>query len=416
MKSIALLAAALCCAAQAVSVAAPLSFQQTLALAEREAPTLALTTARIEASRQAARSAGELPDPKLSVGLENVPISGPDRYRLTRDFMTMQRLGWMQEFPSRAKREARSAVAQARIARAEAERAVAQSLVLRETALAWIQRRAVERQLKQLQTLRDENRLLDAAVAAQLRGGKGMASDALMPRQEAAMLDEREDQLRAQLAQAGAALRRWVGEGAEASPSGELPAWPLEADGLQARLDRHPEFRVQEAMAQMLAAETREAEAMKRPDWALELGYQRRGARYGDMVSVMVSIDLPLFPESRQNPQIAAKRAEQQALDAEREALLREHQQLLVGELAELQRAERALQRARGELLALAEQRVELLSAAYRGGRGSLVELIAARRERAELLLKTLAMEADRDAIAARLHFSFDPSTHGDQP
>ncbi|MFO1252220.1 MAG: TolC family protein [Inhella sp.] len=413
MKSIAILAAALCCAAQA---AAPLSFQQALDLAAREAPTLALTTARIEASRQAARSAGELPDPKLSLGIENLPIAGPERYSLRREGMTMQRLAWMQELPNGAKRAARVAVAEARIERAEAEQALARVLARREAALAWIQRQTLERQLAQLQELDRENQLFQTVVLAQLQGGKGMAADALMPRQEAAMLAERRDELEARRAQAIAQLRRWVGEAAAEPLEGGLPAWDPTPETLHARLHQHPEFRVVDTMARMLDAEVREAEAMKKPDWGVELAYQRRGPGFADMVSVMLSVDLPLFPRSRQEPQIAAKLAERRGVDAEREALRREHQQMLEADLAELQRLTRAVARLRGEWAQLAEQRVELALAGYRGGRASLAELLAARRERAELRLKALAMEGERDAMAARLQLSTDPEFQGAQP
>lgn len=42
------------------------------------------------------------PDPKLRLGIENLPITGPDRFRYDRDFMTMRQIGWAQEFPNSA--------------------------------------------------------------------------------------------------------------------------------------------------------------------------------------------------------------------------------------------------------------------------------------------------------------------------
>jgi len=398
------------------SRAAPITLQQALEIAQRDAPSLTAIAARIEASRQAARSAGELPDPKLSFGVENFPIGGPERFSLTRDFMTMQRLAVMQDIPNRSKRDARVAVADARVARAEAEQAVARTLARREAALAWIRRRSVEQQLAQLQVLEQENQLFKEVVTAQLQGGKGMTADALMPRQEAAMLAERRDELEAQRAQTIAQLRRWVGEAASEPLAGELPAWPTDSEWLQSRLHQHPDFRAVDAMARMLDAEVREAESMKKPDWGVELAYQRRGPGYGDMVSVMFSVDLPLFPKSRQEPQIAAKAAERRAVDAERDSMVREHQQMLDSDLADLQRMTRAAERARGELLVLANQRVDLALTGYRTGRSALAEVVSARRERAELLLKAIAMEGERDAMAARLHFSYDPDSQGARP
>ena len=47
----------------------------------------------------------------------------------------------------------------------------------------------------------------------------------------------------------------------------------------------------------------------------------------------------------------------------------------------------------RDTLLPLAIERVELALGAYRGGTGSLIDVVAARRERVEIELKTIALE-----------------------
>ena len=95
--------------------ASPLSFEQALSLSTQGAPTLVASQAKVDAARAAAIPAAELPDPKLAVGVENFPTGGPDRYSLTGDFMTMQRIAYMQDIPNRSKREARVAVAQATV-------------------------------------------------------------------------------------------------------------------------------------------------------------------------------------------------------------------------------------------------------------------------------------------------------------
>lgn len=408
--------ACLALAWSAVAAAAPLSLADALDRAQRDAPSLAVVSGRIDAARHAAIGARELPDPKLSVGVENVPVSGMDRFSLTRDFMTMQRIGVMQDIPNRDKRDARAAIGQARIARAEAERRIAAALVRRETAVAWIRRAAVEAQLARLDDLDAENRLLDASVRAQLAAGRGMPTDVVMPRQEAATLAERRDELVALRAAAIAALRRWVGEGALEPLEGGIPDWPVDRANLETRLHRHPELGAFDAMAGMLDAELREAEAMKKVDWGVQLAYQRRGPAYDDMVSLMVSIDLPIFPARRQDPQIAAKAAERGALEAEREAAIREHRQQLDADLAELDRLDRSLERYRSRFLALAQERVDLAIAGYRSGRGSLADVVAARRERADLALKAVALKGERDALAARLHFSYDDPSEGVRP
>ena len=62
-----------------------------------------------------------------------------------------------------------------------------------------------------------------------------------------------------------------------------------------------------------------------KPDWSLEFAYQQRGPTFSNMISVQVSIDLPLFQENRQNRDLAAKLAlVEQARDL-REDAVRQH-------------------------------------------------------------------------------------------
>ena len=104
----------------------------------------------------------------------------------------------------------------------------------------------------------------------------------------------------------------------------------------------HPELRSADTMARELDAELREARSMKKPDWGVEVAYQRRGREFGDMVSVMLMVDLPIFQERRQDPQVSAKLAEREGIEAERDAMRRELTQMLDDELAMLQRERQA--------------------------------------------------------------------------
>lgn len=387
--------------------AAPLTLAEALRLAEQNAPTLAARNAQIDAARQLAIPAGELPDPKLTIGIENFPISGADRFSLTGDFMTMQRIGVMQEVPNAGKRRARIDVAEANIARTEAERRIELLNVRRETALSWIKGMTVERKLAAFAQLERENELLAKAVNASIAGGRGSAADAVMPRQEAAMLAERRDDLDAQRRQAGAALQRWIGAANYESLTGDWPSWPVSRELLTARLHSHPELAAFDPMTRLADAEVREAEAGKTPDWGAEVAYQKRGPQYGDMVSLEFSFDLPVFSSRRQDPQIAAKRAERLRLDSERESLLREHAETLEADLAEHARLDRAVRRQQATLLPLLREKIELSLAGYQANKTDLVDVIAARRELIDEQLKLIDLEGSRSLAAARLHFAY---------
>ena len=393
-----------------------LSFDAALALAVSETPVLRAEALQIDAARQAAIPAGELPDPKLALGIDNLPVTGSDRFTLGSDFMTMQRIGLMQEFPNDAKRGARVDAARGRVAQTVAQTRITRLNVLREAAVAWIARDTVERQLAQIDGLYSENRLFDAAVRARIAGGKGNALDAVAARQEAAMIDARRDALNARRQQAIAALKRWVGPRAAAPLAGTPPDWPITRSTLEHALHTHPELAIFDPKGRVLDAEVAEARADKKPDWALELAYSKRGSQFSDMAMVQVSFDLPVFAAQRQNPRIAAKLAERESLDAEREAVLREHLAMLETDLAEYQRLGSDVTRQRDVLLPLASEKVTLAQASWRGGKGELVDLVMARRERVDAELMLIALEGERRQMAARLHYAYsEPALSGEQ-
>ncbi|OLF54746.1 TolC family protein [Pseudomonas chlororaphis] len=392
------------------SLAGALTLDEALRLAQTGAPSLAAQDAKIQAASSAAIPAGELPDPKLLLGVQNYPIGGPDRGTLDQDFMTMQMVGVRQEMPNSAKRKARVEVAAAAVERAAAERQVEQLNVRQATALAWIGSYSVERKDALFQGFYQENRLLDEVVRAQVAGGRAQPADALTPRQEAAQLEEREDELTRQRAQAQAALKRWIGVAANQPPTGRLPEWPVDPAGYAHRLQHHPELAAFAPMTREAQARVHEAEAQKHSDWSWELDYQRRGREFGDMVSVQFSWDLPLFPGSRQNPTIAARQAELSQLEAEREALSREHAQQLQDQLADYRRLDRAVRRNQDSLLPLAGEKVRLSLASYRAGKGELTALVAARRELIDARLKQIDLEEQRALTGARLYFAYGES------
>jgi cobalt-zinc-cadmium efflux system outer membrane protein len=391
----------------ALNFAESLTFDAALTAASNKAPSLRAARAQIDAAEFATQPAGELPDPKLVLGVDNLPVNGNDQYSTTRDFMTMQRIGVMQQFPNQAKRDARIAAAKARVDLMQANRQVTRQMILEATALAWIARHTVEQQLRLIDELLAENQLFGTAINAQLAAGKSTAVDALMPQEEAALIETQRDDLIAHRSQAIAQLQRWIGAAAELPLAGNSPEWALNYQGLTHQLHQHPEVTIFDPRARVLDAEIDEARAAKKPDWDVEFAWLERGSRYSDMIMFEVRVDLPLFTATRQNPSIAAKRAERFAVDAERDASVREHTAMLDSEFADYQRLQRADQRFQTVLLPLANDKVSLTLAAWKSGKGALSDVVAARRARIATRLNSLAVIGEYQQMAARLHFSY---------
>ena len=387
--------------------ASPLTFPAALDLAERQAPSLAAQHARVEAAQSSAISADALPDPKLIVGIDNLPVSGADRWNPNRDFMTMQKVGVMQEIPNADKRRARADAAQADVAISQAGRRAERARLRSDTAQAWLRRYYLQQRVAVLDAFDQENGLLAQAVRARLASGAGEAGDAVMPRQEAARLADSRDELERDLAKARADLRRLIGSHGDDPLAGDPPPLAIDADVLRQQLHLHPELASFAPASLKAAAEVREAEAAKNLDWGVEVAYQQRAPQYGDMVSVQFTFDLPIFSATRQQPQIAAKRLEASRIAAEQEATFRMHAAELDNDLADHAALTRQLERAQNAWLPLAREKADLQSAGYQSGKVELVRLLAARRELLEQRLRSIDIEQQRQIVAGKLYFSY---------
>src|SRR5471032_1289626 len=116
---IASIAVALLAAAPAFP-ATSLGFEEALRQAEAGSPQLAAQRASADAAAALVITAGENPDPKLVFGIDNVPADGADKWNVTADFMTMRRVGVMQDFVRSEKLGLREAKAAAESQREEA--------------------------------------------------------------------------------------------------------------------------------------------------------------------------------------------------------------------------------------------------------------------------------------------------------
>ncbi len=387
----------------AASPADGLSFAEATRIALERAPALAARQADLDGAQSASQSADAPPDPRLLVGIDNLPISGPERFSTTREAMTMKRLGWMQEVPNADKRQARADAAKAEVAQARAALVLDRSNVRREVALAWLARYYAEQRLALFAALEDENRLLQQTIVARVAAGRALPADASMARQEALALADRRDELERARAQAAASLRRWVGAAAAQPLAGDPPELVPHAAHLLDNIDRHAELGTYEATLARTDAQTRELEASKRGDWSWEVMYGRRAPEYGDMVSVQLSFELPFWSGQRQDPLIAAKRQERARIDAERDDMRRRHAEEIEGMLAEHSALSQQLARAHDAAVPTADERVRLTLASYEAGRADLGAVLAARRDAAEARLRTIDLAAQQHAVRARL-------------
>jgi len=132
---------------------------------------VAAQDAAVTASREMAVAAAQLPDPVLKLGVDNLPINGPERFSLTRDFMTMRRIGLMQELTREKKRELRGQKFEREADKSTAEKDAAIAAIQRDSAIAWLERYYAEAMAAVLAEQAAQARTEIIAAEGAYRGG-----------------------------------------------------------------------------------------------------------------------------------------------------------------------------------------------------------------------------------------------------
>lgn len=370
------------CRAPCASLPTGIALPEAVRLATRQAPLLDARRADVESARQQALRAGALPDPMLTVGIDNLPATGADAFEPDADFMTMKKIGVRQDIPARAERDAQRALAARAVDEAVATVAADRLQVARATARAWIDAWTARHQLEVLARLRDQASLAADLAGARMRGGTAGVADALAARAAVVELDNRIEEGKADLAEARAGLARWLGspapEVASGAPDfGRLPHTQAE---LLAAVDRLGPLLPSAAQVESAAASVDVARAQKHPDWSVAASYGQRGGGRSDMLMLEVGIGLPLFARNRQDRDVSARQAKYAAALATREDARRALIAQVQAGFARWEGLKRQVALHEQSLLPLAADRSASALAAFRAG-GPLGPWLDARRD-----------------------------------
>lgn len=390
--------------------AQPVGYDEALRLALREQPAVQAGEAQIEARRETAEAAAELPDPRLSAGIMNLPVTGPEAFNPTGEMMTMLQVGVEQEIPNLAKRHARAGIARADISLAQAELAHTEHMTRLGAGQAWVALAYAQRRLVLADETLEELRELVPVARSAVASGSARPAQSLEIRRSLLEIEDARTKIEADRETAQARLARYV-PAADLVAQGAVPSAELEPELLRATLEDNPELLVAGAAADQAEAAIELARADKRPDFGVSVSYGVRDRGYGDMLSVMGSVTLPLFAGRRQEPRIRAARAEAVAARAEREDRLRELEVQFEVDLAAWRGAYRQWQRARDELLPLARERAELETASFGAGRAQLIDVIEAKTALALLELDILQREQATVEAATKLRLTYTEHT-----
>ncbi|CAN7388547.1 TolC family protein [Massilia sp. LjRoot122] len=387
-----------------------LTLDQALALASSVSASAKAARASVAASEHAAARADQLPDPTLKLGIDNLPVTGPDRFRPTADFMTMRRIGIEQQWVSRGKRQARTELARRSVEAVEAIHLDKLAAIRVETGKAWMTVLHKQRALALTRSIAREMESELAALQAAHRGAKASASDVLQARAELLLGGDDVEAAEQDLETALLQLRRWTRTDAMAV-SNEAPKLDTALSrSAMPDLDRmHPAVLNARRSVDLADADAGAAIQESRPDWSFEAGFAQRGAQFSNMVSFGVSIPLSIHRSQRQDREIAEKAALGTRARLEYEEALLETRSSVEARLGQLDSLKRRIARLEKELLPTAARQVEIALAGYRGGTGTLSAVFKARRAALERRLQVNALELEAAMIWAELELRLIP-------
>jgi outer membrane protein TolC len=397
-----------------------------LTLAEAEALALARDAgleelqARRESLLEGAVAEAELPDPELTLGANNVPV---DSFSLSQEPMTMLVVGVRQRFPGGDSRQLSRArmeiLAEANLAGQEMRRRrVVQALRTAWLESAWHEAalELVEAQARWYQELRE-------AVTAAYAAGRRRQDELIRIGLEREALVAEQIRLGESRAPWQAGLERWLGEDAARVPADTLPDIPAPAtlSAARAALERHPLIAAleDEVAAEGLGVDL--ARQAYKPDWMVELGYGLRSGEEPDgdsrsnMVTAMLSFDLPLFTGDRQDRRVSAARADERAARRRVEDQRRELTAALEAAWARRQRLAERIALFETEILPASADYVDATRFAYQNDLAPFDELVRAEQSLLESRLDRLRLEADRRIAEVELDY-LAGTTPGETP
>ena len=358
-------------------------------------PTVRAASIRVDAARARIGPATARPDPMLMAGIQNLPISRPG---FSNDEMTMKMIGASQTIPYPGKLALRRSVADRDVDAARVGVELAQRQVVRDVKDAYYELAFLDQALAII--AKNEDVLGTFARTTEARYGAGVAGqqDVLKARVESARLAETASELterrRAAVARLNAQLTRAsdapVGHvqipatlvRAAAGDSSQEPMFisaalgaraagspfrPL-ADLQQLAIDRSPELREHEAMIASQAARLALSRKDYLPDFDLSVQYGQRNG-LPDMVSVGVSVAVPLQRKQKQDQVVAEASANLSALHEEHQAKVNEIRSEVARISSELERNRAQLALTRRAILPQARASLSSALASYQVGK-----------------------------------------------
>ncbi len=405
----------------ATLIMAPISLWAAGGLGLQEAEQLALQRDTLNKSFQQqakayaeqARAVDNWADPRIKLGTLAVPL---DSFDLQQEQMTQVIVGYQQMLPRGDsldyKSEAMLAMQRMQLAKAEQRK----RKVLMQVRQAWLD---VVLQKKTIDIIQENRGLFEQMLdisQAFYASGRQQQQDVVQAELEISLVDDRLEQARSQLIVAQAKLAKWVGEDnleqGVAAEGIDLQPVPLaDIAELEQQLEHHPELIVVREKILNQQKKLAIADEQYSPQWGFEVNYGLRsgnnpdGSQRPDFLSAMVSLDLPVFTENKQDRNVSAAKQRLQAARYQQQDVKRVLLKRLQAVLGRLQKFKDRHQLYEDKVLPQAKQNAQVSMSGYQSGVVSFFTLTRARVTELKTRLSDLQIDVAYNKAFAELQY-----------
>jgi outer membrane protein TolC len=376
---------------------------------------------REQALREEAVFAGELPDPRMMVSLQNLPVNTFD---FNQEPMTQFRVGVSQSFP---RGESRELSQQHKRLQSEVNpylREDRRASVALQVALLWLDAYLSKESMNLINADRELFEQMVDITDSRYRNTAGPARQQDLVRAQLALtrLEDRLAALHQREQENRQALARWIPfELLHLEFPRELPDFNQPDEEFSSlvqassRFMDHPRIK---AMDKKIEASQTNVELTRqnfKPGFSLGASYGYRedgpfGIQRDDFISLEVSFDLPLFTERRQKPQVEAASNTAAAIQTERILLLKNLFADYQRALAQLRILEERRDLFNNTLLVQMRDLTEATLAAYNTDEGDFAEVMRAYINELDARIELVGINVERAKTLAKLHYLFTSS------
>lgn len=359
-------------------------------------------------------AAGALPDPRVTLGANNLPV---DTFSFGQEAMTLATVGISQQIPRGRSRELAS-LQKSRMAEVQPLLRQHRREQVKETVShLWLELWRTQNSIRLIEANRDLfEQLADVAEVGYTSATMGSRQqDVIRASLELTQLEDRLAALDTQRVASQAALGEWIGQDSiglrvsEDLPPTLSASWAIPA-GVEAMPVHHPSVRAKD---QLIVAQATEVDLIKqayKPEWSVFAQYGYRDSAPGgrdraNLFSVGVGFDLPIFTGNRQDRRVNASESRLEAARSERLLQVRALQSRAEAAEAVIKRLDQRIRLYRQRLLPQMEEQASAALNAYNNDDGDFAEAVRSRIAELNAQVELIQLNAERSKSLASLHY-----------